>query len=87
MPAIAFIAAGAGALIRLYGPEYMGGLGNVGAKIDAEVARTGMSIDKIGPKVHIFRIMLLDVLSDLLFKGIMAYRGETHSDSWPSCNV
>ena len=31
----------------------MGSLGDVGARIDAEVARTGQSEDVIGPKVHI----------------------------------
>ena len=53
MPIISFVAAGAGAIIRIYGPEYMGGLGDLGAKIDEEVARTGLSDDVIGPKVHI----------------------------------
>ena len=31
----------------------MGGAGDIGAKIDAEVARTGLSADVIGPKVLI----------------------------------
>jgi hypothetical protein len=31
----------------------MGGRGDIGGKIDAEVARTGLSDDEIGPKVHI----------------------------------
>ena len=53
VPIIAFIAAGAGAIIQLFGPESMGGSGDIGAKIDAEVARTGLSDDEIGPKVHI----------------------------------
>ena len=53
MPIISFVAAGSGAIIRLFGPEYLGGKGDVGAKIDAEVARTGLSDDEIGPKVHI----------------------------------
>ena len=53
MPVISFVATGAATLIRLYGPEYMGGLGDVGAKIDEEVARTGLSADVIGYKVHI----------------------------------
>ena len=53
VPIIAFGAAGAAAFIRYYGPESMGGAGDIGAKIDAEVARTGVSADEIGPKVHI----------------------------------
>ena len=31
----------------------MGGVGDFGARIDAEIARTGLSDDEIGPKVHI----------------------------------
>ena len=53
VPIIVCVAAGAGAIIRLFGPEYLGGEGDFGAKIDAEVARTGLSIDEIGFKVHI----------------------------------
>ena len=51
VPIIVFGAAGAGFFIRYYGPESMGGAGDIGAKIDAEVARTGLSADEIGPKV------------------------------------
>ena len=53
VPIIAFGAAGAGFFLRYFGPESMGGTGDIGAKIDAEVARTGLSADEIGPKVHI----------------------------------
>ena len=53
VPIITFVASGAGAILRLFGPESMGGVGNIGAKIEAEVARTGLSVDEIGPKVHI----------------------------------
>ena len=53
MPIITFITGGAGAIIRLFGPESMGGIGNVGARIDAETARTGLSDVEIGSKVHI----------------------------------
>jgi hypothetical protein len=52
VPIIACIAAGAGAIIRPFGPESMGGAGDIGAKVEAEVARTGLSEDEIGPKVH-----------------------------------
>ena len=54
MPIIACVASGAGAILRAYGPESGGGEGDLGAKIDAEIARTGLSDDEIGPKVHIF---------------------------------
>jgi hypothetical protein len=53
VPIISCIAAGAGAIIRIFAPESIGGIGDFGAKIDAEVARTGLSDDEIGPKVHI----------------------------------
>jgi hypothetical protein len=53
VPIISSVAAGAGALIRGFGPESIGGVGDFGAEIDAEVARTGLSDDEIGPKVHI----------------------------------
>ena len=54
MPVIACVAAGAGAILRLFGPESMGGAGYIGARIDEEAARnTELSADEIGPKVHI----------------------------------
>ena len=53
MPIVIFMAAGAGAIIRLYGPESIGGEGDIGVKIDAEAARTGLSVDEIGSKVRI----------------------------------
>ena len=54
MPVIAFISTAAAAVIRRFGPESMGGVGDFGARIDAEIARTGLSDNEIGPKVHIF---------------------------------
>ena len=66
MPIITFVAAGAGHIIRLFGPEYMGGAGDIGAKIDAEVARTGLSADEIGPKVLVSYNASTDELSDLI---------------------
>ena len=53
MPIIAVITSGAGAALRLFGPESMGGMGDIGIKIDAEIARTGLSDEEIGPKVCI----------------------------------
>jgi hypothetical protein len=52
VPIISCIAAGAGAMIRIYGPESIGGVGDIAAKTDAEVARTGLPADEIGRKVH-----------------------------------
>ena len=53
MPIISCVTAGASAIIRGFGPESMDGLGDIGARIDAETIRTGLPIDEIGPKVHI----------------------------------
>ena len=53
VPIIACVTAGAGAILRRYGPESMGGVGDFGARIDAETARTGLSDNEIGLKVHI----------------------------------
>ena len=58
MPVIAFGAGGAGAFIRHFGPESIGGAGDIGAKIDAEVARTGMNADEIGIKVYLVSFLL-----------------------------
>jgi hypothetical protein len=62
VPIIACMAAGAAAIIRLFGPESIGGVGDMGAKIDAEVARTGLSVNEVGHKVCILRIIFLDRL-------------------------
>ena len=45
MPIITWVASGAAAIIRLFGPESMGGMGDFGARTDAEVARTGLPVD------------------------------------------
>ena len=42
----------AGAILCLFDPESMGGVGYFGARIDAETARTGLSDKKIGQKVY-----------------------------------
>ena len=52
IPIIACIAFGAAAIIRLFGPESIGGMGDMGARIDAEAARTGLTVDEIGDKAH-----------------------------------
>jgi hypothetical protein len=54
VPIIIVWSSGAGATLRLFSPEHMGGFGDFGATIDAEVARTGLSSDEIGPKVRVF---------------------------------
>ena len=47
------MAAGAGAILHRFGPESMGGVGDFGARIDAEIARTGLPEEEISHKVHI----------------------------------
>ena len=64
------ITAGAGATIRLFGPDSMGGQGDIGPIIDAEVARTGLSEDEVGPKVHISIPYLKMELADVVSKDI-----------------
>ena len=87
MPIITCITGGAGAILRLLGPESMGGIGDIGARIDAETARTGLSEEEIGSKVHIFHIMSVDRLTDIVFKDVSSCRRKTGPSSWPSCNV
>ena len=53
VPIIAFGAGGAGAFIRHFSPESMGGGGDIGAKINADVARTEISADEIGTKLYL----------------------------------
>jgi hypothetical protein len=47
----------------------MGGIGDIGARIDAEVARTGLPDEEIGAKVHIFYIMSVG-LANVVYKDI-----------------
>ncbi|KAJ7106171.1 UDP-Glycosyltransferase/glycogen phosphorylase [Mycena epipterygia] len=48
---IAWVTGGASTIIRLFGPELMGGLGNFGERIDAEAKRTGSDPVEIGDKI------------------------------------
>jgi hypothetical protein len=51
IPVTAIIASGAGPAVKLYGPESIGGVGDFGARIDAEVARTGRDPTEVGWEV------------------------------------
>ena len=53
VPIIGCVIGGVGAVLRRYGPESMGGVGDFGAKIDAETARAGLSDEEISDKVRI----------------------------------
>jgi hypothetical protein len=66
VPIITLVSVGAGASIRLFGPESMGGMGDIGARIDAEIAQTGLSDDEIGHKVQISISWLIDELDWLM---------------------
>ena len=87
MPIIACVAAGAAAILRLFGPECMGGMGDFGAKIDAEIARTGLSDEEIGLKVNISVSYSYSEKADLISKDILPFRRKPGSNSWSSCNV
>ncbi|KAF7342108.1 Glycosyltransferase family 1 protein [Mycena venus] len=51
IPIFAFVSCASAALIRLYGPESSGGLGDFGAKTDAEACRRGKSAAEIGDQI------------------------------------
>ena len=68
VPIIACLSSGASVKIRVFGPKSMGGR-DIGPRIDAETARTGLSNKEIGPEVSTyFRIMSVDGLADVVFK-------------------
>ncbi|KAF8067710.1 UDP-Glycosyltransferase/glycogen phosphorylase [Lyophyllum atratum] len=52
VPIIAWATGGSGAFIRGWGPESMGGLGDLGAKADAEAARTNKSSTEAGEQLY-----------------------------------
>lgn len=52
VPVVAIVASGAAPIIQLFGPERIGGLGDLGAKVDAEVARTGRDPIEVGEEVR-----------------------------------
>ncbi|KAJ7701948.1 hypothetical protein B0H17DRAFT_924175, partial [Mycena rosella] len=51
VPVFAFASCGAAALVRLFAPESLGGLGDFGARTDAEALRTGKSSAEIGDQI------------------------------------
>ncbi|KAJ7746615.1 UDP-Glycosyltransferase/glycogen phosphorylase [Mycena metata] len=48
---MAWVTGGASAILRLFGPESLGGLGDFGARIDAEAQRSGENPGEIGDRV------------------------------------
>ena len=87
MPIIGCVIGGVGAVLRRYGPESMGGVGDFGARIDAETARTGLSDEEISDKVYISISYFPFGLVNLISKDILPYGRKTGSNSWSSCNV
>ncbi|KAJ7231994.1 UDP-Glycosyltransferase/glycogen phosphorylase [Mycena rebaudengoi] len=51
IPIFAFVSSSASAMIRLLGPESLGGLGDFGARTDAEALRTGKKPEEIGDEI------------------------------------
>ena len=87
VPIITFMAFCAGAIIRAFGPESIGGrgLGDSITKIDAEAARTGVPSEEISNRVHT-SVYILDELTDFVSKDNEPRR-KTHLYCWPSCNA
>ncbi|KAJ7197806.1 UDP-Glycosyltransferase/glycogen phosphorylase [Mycena pura] len=51
VPVFSIMASPAAAAIRTFGPEMLGGLGDLGARIDREVARTGRPEEEVGSQI------------------------------------
>ncbi|KAJ7481807.1 UDP-Glycosyltransferase/glycogen phosphorylase [Mycena latifolia] len=51
VPIFAFASCGSAALIRLFAPKALGGLGDFGARTDAEARRTGESVTEVGDRI------------------------------------
>ncbi|KAF5383026.1 hypothetical protein D9615_005086 [Tricholomella constricta] len=52
VPVISWVTGGCSTFIRGWGPESFGGLGDFGAKVDAEVARTNKSALEVGEQLY-----------------------------------
>ncbi|KDR73125.1 hypothetical protein GALMADRAFT_158264 [Galerina marginata CBS 339.88] len=52
VPIIAWVTGHASAVVRSLGPESLGGRGDIGARVDAELARTGDSLEEISDKIY-----------------------------------
>ncbi|KAG5633982.1 hypothetical protein H0H81_004049, partial [Sphagnurus paluster] len=52
VPIIAWVSCGGSSSIRLLGPESLGGLGDFGAKVDADAARVGRSRDDVAEELY-----------------------------------
>ncbi|KAJ7738171.1 hypothetical protein B0H16DRAFT_1730061 [Mycena metata] len=51
VPVLTLITFNAASIVRLYGPESLGGVGDLGAKMDAEALRTGRDAAEIGDEM------------------------------------
>ncbi|KDR73136.1 hypothetical protein GALMADRAFT_722028 [Galerina marginata CBS 339.88] len=52
VPIMSWMTGHASSLLRLFGPESLGGIGDIGAKIDAEATRLGVTPEEIGEKIY-----------------------------------
>ncbi|KDR73135.1 hypothetical protein GALMADRAFT_721979 [Galerina marginata CBS 339.88] len=52
VPIMSWMTGHASALLRLFGPESFGGIGDIGAKIDAEATRLGGTPEEIGETIY-----------------------------------
>jgi hypothetical protein len=52
VPIMAWMTGHASHIIRIFGPESLGGIGDLGAKIDAEAARLGVAAEEIASQVY-----------------------------------
>lgn len=53
IPIISWITGHVSSVLRVMGPERLGGLGDLGAKIEAEAARLGVTAKEIGDSVSV----------------------------------
>ncbi|KAF8965570.1 hypothetical protein BDZ97DRAFT_1757126 [Flammula alnicola] len=97
VPVIAWASGGTSSMIRLFGPENIGGLGDFGAKIDAEAARTGKTPEEIGEKAHgsVVQVAGLPAMYDyeffpqkVHFLVLSVYmRGSRYLIAWVRCPI
>lgn len=53
MPILAWLSGHTATIIRQFGPERLGGIDDLGAKIEAEAIRRGVTVEEIGDSVSI----------------------------------
>lgn len=90
IPVFLILAAPAAATIRLFGPEMLGGLGDLSARIDAEVARTGRPEEEVGSQVCLrtFYCMRLELIPRIVYiPDLSTIRRPGRRDTWSPADV